>query len=129
MRVSNAPTSAVPLWGPCTRCGHEWRARKYDSLGRPVKPKACAACRSVYWTEPRQRPPNNHAARMRAVKAGAAGAPVPVFKPADLETMESKRPGSTIMVPPIPPPPSFRAASPRPASAEEALTLPGKVRE
>lgn len=39
----------------CTRCGHEWYPRKFDSDGRPVPPVKCpnTDCATRYWNRPR----------------------------------------------------------------------------
>lgn len=39
----------------CTRCGHTWYPRKFDTNGNPIAPITCPACHSPYWRIGRQK--------------------------------------------------------------------------
>ena len=49
--LQNMPETFLKIKGwKCTRCGHEWVARK-----KLVKPIICPKCKNPYWDKPKKK--------------------------------------------------------------------------
>lgn len=93
-------------WGPCKRCGHNWRSIS----ARCPKPKTCPGCKSAYWDRPRKiKITHRRKAAQAAYAAQVRGAELESIAHLELLSPEERRLRAQPSASPLLPPPPRRS--------------------